>query len=189
MTQLPLRALVIGCALCLACIAPKSSVSPAAAGKRSEGERFEVAVVPFGFASSGSPPPHDVAGIIRADLESLGRYALVPVAELPSRPTRLSEVVFTTWRTSQVDYLVVGLVAGVHDGGHEVEFRLIDPHEETTLVGYLVPSAPDALEQTAHRIADLIASRIAASPSVAREHGSRHASARPDLRSPGPHEP
>ena len=65
-------------------------------------------------------------------------------------------------------YLVVGLVASVHDGGHEVEFRLIDPDEETTLVGYTMPSAPDALPETAHRIADLIMMQLdAGTPVVA----------------------
>lgn len=153
--HLGLRTLLVSCALSLACTTPTGS-TPAAKPAATGGDTISIAVVPFGLAGGSAPPPQDVAEIIRGDLESVGRYAMMPVAELPAHPTRLSEVEFETWRGSQADYLVVGLVAGVHDGGHEVEFRLIDPREETTLVGYLMASAPDALPETAHRIADLI---------------------------------
>jgi Tol biopolymer transport system component len=121
---------------------------------------IEVAVVPFGLAAGTSPPPYDVAKIIRADLETRGNLATVATADLPARPTRLREVDFATWRSSKADYLVVGLVAGAHDGGHEVEFRLLDPHKETTVVGYMMPSAPDALALTSHQIADLILEKL-----------------------------
>jgi Tol biopolymer transport system component len=159
MTQLELRALVIFCALCLACTTPFDSTHAArdvAAGD----DTISIAVVPFGLASGSPPPPCDVAEIIRDELGSVDRIATVAVSELPGHPTRLAEVDFETWRGSKADLLVVGLVAGVHDGGHEVEFRLIDPHTEATLVGYLMPSAPDALAETAHSIADLIMLRI-----------------------------
>ncbi len=185
-TYLDLRTFVIFCALCLGCATPSGpDPAPSVAGAASD--PISIAVVPFGLAAGSPPPPYDVAEIIRGDLESLGRHATVPVDELPARPTRLGEVEFETWRGSQADYLVVGLVAGVHDGGHEVEFRLIDPREETTVVGYLMPSAPDALAETAHRIADLILERLDASASVARtasEIGST-TSARSDRLSDG----
>jgi Tol biopolymer transport system component len=165
--HLDLRIFVIFCLFCLACTTPSgpdSATSDAVSGDDS----ISIAVVPFGLASGSPIPPYDVAEIIRGDLESIGRHATVAVAELPDLPTRLGEVEFETWRTSEADYLVVGLVASVHDGGHEVEFRLIDPREETTLVGYLMPSAPDALDATAHQIADLILERLDESVPIAR---------------------
>lgn len=167
MTHLDLRIFVSFCLLGLACTTPSgpdSAKSDAVSGD----ESISIAVVPFGLASGSPIPPHDVAEIIRGDLESIGRHATVSVAELPDRPTRLGEVEFETWRASEADYLVVGLVAAVHDGGHEVEFRLIDPREETTLVGYLMPSAPDELDATAHRIAELILERLDESVPVER---------------------
>ena len=166
-----LRTLLVFCALGLACTTP-SGPTPAEKDAAIEADTISIAVVPFGLAAGSAPPPQDVAAIIRGELESVGRYATVSVAELPARPSRLSQVEFETWRDSEADYLVIGLVAGVHDGGHEVEFRLIDPREETTLVGYLMPSAPDALPETAHRIADLILERIDSSTPVARAASS-----------------
>jgi len=152
-------------ALCLACTTPPLASMPAASRAKAGDLPISIAVVPFGLAAGTAPPPCDVAEIIRGDLEAVGPIEILPIAELPAHPTRLSQVEFATWRSFGVDYLVVGLVAGVHDGGHEVEFRLIDPRDESTLVGYLMPSAPDALQDTAHRIADLIKKRIEA-PSI-----------------------
>jgi len=151
--------------LCLLLVACGTRSGPSSDGAVALAERDDrggipIAVVPFGLAAGSTPATLDVAAIIRADLVATGRYAPLPVDELPAHPDRLSEVTFETWQRSRARYLVVGLVASVHDGGHEVEFRLIDPHDESTLVGFLMPSAPDALEATAHRIADLIEQRI-----------------------------
>lgn len=153
------RALLLLCTLTLACgTAREDSFGPFRIG---DGERpVSIAVVPFGLAAGTPPPPLDVAEVIRAELAASGRYATVPVAEMPDHPTRLAEIRFEKWRQSKADYLVVGLVAGVHDGGHEVEFRLVDPREEKTLVGFLVASAPDDLDGTARRIAEMILQRI-----------------------------
>jgi TolB protein len=168
-TILDSRFFFVLCALLVACgthSGPSARVAADHAERGGPGG-IPIAVVPFGLAAGSTPATADVAAIIRADLVATGRYAPLPVDELPAHPDRLSEVAFETWRRSKARYLVVGLVASVHDGGHEVEFRLIDPREEKTLVGFLVPSAPDALEETAHRIANLIEERIGERPSQA----------------------
>lgn len=167
MTHFDPRTLLLLCVLGLACATP-SGRDPAQSDAVEGADSLSIAVVPFGIASGTPTPPFDVGQIIRADLESVGHLSTVPVETLPARPTRLGEVDFETWRATEADYLVVGLVAGVHDEGHEVEFRLIDPRKETTLVGYLMPSAPDALSVTAHQIAKLILERIDAIAPVAR---------------------
>ncbi len=168
MKNFDLRTLLIFCVLCVACATPSGLDAAPSDEAAAEGDSISIAVVPFGIASGTPTPLYDVAEIIRGDLESIGHHATVPVVDLPARPTRLGEVEFETWRASKADYLVVGLVAGVHDEGHEVEFRLIDPREETTLVGYLMPSAPDELDATAHQIADLILERLDERAPVAR---------------------
>jgi len=138
----------------------RSTAAPADTTPRS----ITVAVVPFGLASGTAPPPVDVADVIRRDLSSAD-VRPTDAADLPERPSRLSEIHFERWEAFPADYLVVGLVAGVHDGGHEVEFRLIDPRagarERATLLGLVVASGPDALEATAHRVAAMIEERLA----------------------------
>ncbi len=79
---------------------------------------------------------------------------------MPSQPTRMGEIRFEDWRRARIDYLVVGLVATVHDGGYEVEFRLVDTDEQASVVGFQVPSGPGELRLTARRIAKIIDQRL-----------------------------
>lgn len=150
------------CALSLACGTIGGAPSETS-GSVGDERAISIAVVPFGLAAGSAPPPIDVAEAIRANLASAD-FATLSLADLPDQPTRLSEIRFETWRQSKADFLVVGLVASAHDGGHEVEFRLVDPREETTLVGFLVQSAPEELPKTADRIAEMIARRLSANP-------------------------
>ena len=156
-----LLALLLGCLRTTASPGVASPAPPA---------RPAVAVVTFGLAAGTPPPPVDVADVIRNDLVATDRASIVPESDLPEWPVRLSEVRFERWRESPVDYLVIGLIASVHDGGHEVEFRLVDPHvepaERATLVGFIVASPPDGLEATAHRIATMIVERLEAGRSI-----------------------
>jgi TolB protein len=117
-------------------------------------------VIPFPLASGTPTPAVDVAEIIRGDLGSTGRFATIPLPSLPAQPTSLADVDFAQWRRAEVDFLVVGLVAIVHDGGHEVEFRLVDTLEERSVVGFVIPSAPDQLVGTAQKIARIIDDRL-----------------------------
>jgi Tol biopolymer transport system component len=178
---------VILCALSMLAMACSTAPSRPATSLSSASQAdstIKIAVIPFGLAAGTSPPPYDVAEIIRTDLETRSDLTTIAVADLPARPTRLREVDFASWRNSEAKYLVVGLVAGAHDGGHEVEFRLLDPSKETTVVGYMMPSAPDALAVTAHQIADLILEKLnrrdtTDTPPLARVPSSTHAERSP----------
>jgi Tol biopolymer transport system component len=148
---LPLCRLAALCALVLAC---RTHGVPAHEAP------IPIAVVPFAVAGGGSPPPIDVAAAIAADLASSSRFEAMAVADMPSRPADMAGVDFEAWRRAKVDYLVIGLVARVHDGGHEVEFRLVDVQQETALVAFQVPSAPDQLRSTARQIAAIVHRRL-----------------------------
>lgn len=145
------------CALALAC-------QPRAEAGRDGGSPIPIAVVPFGVAPGSPPPPIDVAAVIRAELVASGRFAPLAEDALPAHPTRLSAIRFDEWRRAETDYVVVGLVAQVHDGGHEVEFRVVDARRELPLVGYQVPSGLDELAPTAQRIAAIIEERLTVAP-------------------------
>jgi TolB protein len=147
-----LARLVVFCALGWAC-------------GSADGDRIAVAVVPFRVG--GTTPPVDVADVIRADLASRGGFAPLAPEDLPARPAQLAEVRFEDWRDADADYLVIGHVGRVHDGGHEVEFRLLDVRAQTSLVAYMLPSAPDQLEHTARAIAQLIGQQLSSRPAPA----------------------
>ena len=149
-------ALALICLAALVASAPESA-PPGAAG-------IPIAVVPFGVLHGGAEPSVDVAEAIGADLAATGRFAVVSASDLPAQPQALSEIHFDEWRGAGIDYLVAGIVVVVHDGGHEVEFRLVDTREEAPILGFQMASAPDALRQTATRIAKRIEERLAGGP-------------------------
>ena len=123
-------------------------------------DHIAIAVLPFGVSHGGKAPPVDVASVIRADLAWGDRFTQLDLADLPSRPTHLSDVHFEDWEQIPVDYLVIGRVARSHGGGHEVKFRLLDVHTQQALDVMTVPSAPHSLGYTAHEIARQIEERL-----------------------------
>lgn len=121
---------------------------------------ISIAVVPFALMPGTPGTPIDVAETIRTDLAASGRFAPTPVASMPARPSDPADIRFDDWRHLAVDYLVVGRVGLAHDGGHELEFQVVDARSEQTVFGFGVPSAPDALPLTASEIAALVNRRI-----------------------------
>lgn len=67
-----------------------------------------------------------------------------------------------------MDFVVVGLVAIVHDDGHEIEFRLVDTRAQKPVVEFVVPSAPGGLRDTAQKIAGIIDRRLTTSTQATR---------------------
>lgn len=145
--------LLIACAAILGCRAPGGS-------RDGDARLISVAVVPFAVLPGSPPPPIDVADAIRTDLASSGRFAPTDVASMPSRPSDPAGIRFAEWRQLAVDYVIVGRIAMVHDGGHELEFQVVDARTETTMFGFQVPSAPDELPLTAREVAELVERRI-----------------------------
>ncbi len=119
-----------------------------------------IAVVPFALMPGTPTPPIDVAAAIRTDLAASGRFAPADASTLPARPSDPKDIRFGDWRDLAIDYVVVGRVGMVHDGGHDLEFQVVDMRTETTLFGFQVPSAPDQLSLTAREIAALVRERI-----------------------------
>lgn len=125
----------VACAIALACRSPAERPADGA---------ISIAVEPFAVAAGSPAPAIDVAEIIRARLASSRRFSVAD------------------GRRVEPDYRVIGRVAMVHDGGHEIEFHLIETRGRSALIEFLVPSAPDALERTALEIAAMIDRRLAA---------------------------
>lgn len=152
MKTLPLSLLVFASAFVLACRTPLGPLADAAP--------ISVAVVPFGVAFGSPPPPFDVARAIAADLAISERYAAVAVTGEAPEPRAWTAIDADSWRRAGADYVVVGIVGMVHDGGHELEFLVVDTRTGFSVVGYQVPSAPDQLATAVRRIADVVHQRL-----------------------------
>lgn len=118
-----------------------------------------IAIVPFAYEGEG-PAPLDVAELLAGDLARSGRFAPMPFADLPSRPSVFEEVLFRDWRLLGMENLVIGRLRTTGPGQHEIEFRLIDVFRGRQIVGYKVPASDATLRFAAHQIADIIYEKL-----------------------------
>ena len=113
-----------------------------------------VAIVPFGQpALSGN----DIARIVSADLESSGRFSLLPQARMPEQPVPPGALNFPAWQSIGQQHVVIG--RAVQDAGtaaYEAEFALFDALQGTRLLTDRTHFKASETRHTAHKIADLI---------------------------------
>ena len=114
-----------------------------------------IAIVPFDWQADGSPP-ENVSAIVASDLGRSGRFAPLPVADLPARPAALSDVNFKDWRLLGIDNLVIGQVKQIDADNFAVEFRVVDVVTAKQLAGFRIPTSAENLRLTAHHVSDLI---------------------------------
>ncbi|MGC9455881.1 MAG: Tol-Pal system beta propeller repeat protein TolB [Halothiobacillaceae bacterium] len=113
-----------------------------------------IAVVPF-----DGDLPVDVASIVSADLARSGRFAPMPVADMPERPSTLSDATLSLWRGAEMEYLVVGraMPAG---SDWRIEFYLVDVGSGDDLIAHAITARDSDLRAAAHRIADLVFEKV-----------------------------
>jgi TolB protein len=124
-----------------------------------------IAIVPFAWQGSG-PAPFDLTSVIIADLGNSGRFSPLPERDLVSRPTQPAQVNFATWRSLEVDALLIGQVNTDATAGYSIVFQLFDVPRGEQLLAFRVTSSADDLRATAHRIADMIFEEITGIPGV-----------------------
>jgi len=117
-----------------------------------------IAIAPFTWSGT-TPLPEDIAAIVSADLHRSGRFAPLERDALPQQPKEAKDVQFQLWRAKKIENLVIGKV--ISDGKqYQVQFQLFDALRGTQLIGYNIPTPPNQLRRTAHRISDLIYEKI-----------------------------
>ncbi len=114
-----------------------------------------IAIVPFDWQADVSPTI-DVSSVVVADLRSSGRFAPMPVADLPSRPASFTDINFKDWRLLGMDNLVIGQIKQTAADRFAIEFRVIDAISGKQLAGFRIPTSSKNLRLTAHHISDLI---------------------------------
>lgn len=153
------------------------AMSPASAELRIEitesagvQDKVPVAVVPFAAEVAGLQV--DVAKIIEEDLLRSGRFDIVPRNLLPSNPASSTEVTFSDWRSTNIEYLVIGRIAGGIGGRLEVDFELVDIVKQSRLLAYPANEQGQVdyccryqigqrqLRRTAHTISNLVYEQV-----------------------------
>jgi TolB protein len=151
------RATVFGLVLALLVPAQAHAVLTIRITQGAEGAQ-PIAIVPFGAGTA--TPPLDVAAVVAEDLARTGRFAPVPVADLPGRPQDGTQIDFRDWRRLGSENLVVGRVGLESAGQYGVQFQLFDVFKGQQLAGYAFSAREATLRRVAHKIADIIYERL-----------------------------
>jgi TolB protein len=118
-----------------------------------------VAIVPFGWESTGAAP-HDIAATVVADLERSGRFRALPRGTMIDFPQTAAQVDAADWRLLKVDYVVVGRLLPREGGRFDVQYELVNVLTGQRLLGQSLPADGTALKRAAHRVADAVFERI-----------------------------
>jgi len=114
-----------------------------------------IAVVPFAWEGSGERPA-DLAGVIEEDLARSGQFAPMERRNMVARPSSADAVDFASWRTLEVDHLVVGRIAPADGGEYRVRFQLLDVGRQRQVTGYNYQASADTLRGLGHSISDVV---------------------------------
>lgn len=119
-----------------------------------------VAVVPFAYQGSGSPPDTDIGDVIRADLARSGKFRTLAKGDIIEFPTRGSEVKFPTWKLLKQDYLVIGRVSDGPDGTVRAEYEAFLVGSGQSIVSGAISGQRSAMRDIAHQVADIVYEKV-----------------------------
>lgn len=117
-------------------------------------DAIPIAVVPFGWDGSKALP-EDIAQIVASDLTRSGLFEPLLREELVGNPVSGDVPNYSAWRSSGVEFLVIGSVLK-QGSGYKVNYELIDPIDQKVLAGYTLTVTNQTLRTVAHQIADEI---------------------------------
>ena len=119
-----------------------------------------IALVPFGWASSETEAPLDIASVITADLSRVGRFVLLPDEDRLIDPTRPSEVNLRNWRALGQEALVIGRLELSGVDQYTIHFQLFDVFKGDILANETIRSNGVSLRHAAHKISDIIYQKL-----------------------------
>ncbi|MET0984001.1 MAG: Tol-Pal system beta propeller repeat protein TolB [Steroidobacteraceae bacterium] len=147
----------------LACCATQAHAQLTIEITRGQENAVPVAIVPFGWTATGTPPG-DVAQIVANDLRSSGRFDPIDNKDMIDRPTSGDQIRFNDWRLLKTDFIAVGQVSPEGADRYNVQFELYNVLTGQRLLGQRMSSTNTTLRATAHRIADMIFEQLTGIP-------------------------
>jgi TolB protein len=121
---------------------------------KSAEDAVPVAIVPFGWESTGAAP-FDVADVVAADLRRSGRFAPMDRKQMIDRPTQGDQIRFQDWRYLKTDFIAVGKL--MPEGtGFASTFELYNVLTGQRLAGQRLTANANSMRALAHRISDII---------------------------------
>lgn len=122
---------------------------------RGQENAIPIAVVPFGWESTGAAP-FDVAEVVAADLQRSGRFAPLERKDMIDRPSAGEQIRFQDWRYLKSDFIAVGKL--IPEGGDRfaAQFELYNVLTGQRLTGQRLTAGAGGLRALSHRVADII---------------------------------
>jgi TolB protein len=160
-----IRSLLAACAVALAFIAAPANAQLHVDIEEGHLNPMPVAVPDFiGANPNAAAVGRDVAGVIRADLESSGLFrTIAPQAFIERISSMDVPPRFADWRIIDTQALAIGQVSALPDGRVRIEFRLWDVFGEQEVLGpdgrpmgFQYATTPDNWRRIAHKISDRI---------------------------------
>ncbi len=111
-----------------------------------------IAIVPFGWKGSGSPP-EDIAAIVSADLQRSGNFSPFNRGDLIEQLVSGDKPRYGNWRIAGAEFLLIGAVSN-SGNNYAVEFQLFDISQQKLLTGFNFQVTDQTLRNAAHQIAD-----------------------------------
>jgi TolB protein len=148
----------------LAAFVSSSATTPAKAALQIRIDQGVTEPIPIAipeFIGSNGSNGHDIAQVVRADLERSGLFKPLDPASYVEKITDINVPPrFGDWRTIQAQGLVTGQATMQTDGRLRVDFRLWDIFGESQMVGLQYATTPENWRRIAHLVSDAIYERI-----------------------------
>jgi TolB protein len=117
-----------------------------------------VAVPPM--VMSGNQLVEDISAIVESDLQRSGLFNTIPRENMLAFPSHPEDVYFRDWRLLGSEYLIVGSLSAVEEGGVELSFSLLDVNAQKTVFKHSVKGSKNQLRDLAHLASDKIYEEI-----------------------------
>lgn len=122
---------------------------------RGQENAVPIAVVPFGWESTGAAP-FDVAEVVAADLQRSGRFAPLDRKDMIDRPSAGDQIRFQDWRYLKSDFIAVGKLIPEGADRFAAQFELYNVLTGQRLTGQRLTAGAGGMRALSHRIADII---------------------------------
>jgi TolB protein len=153
----------VTCCLVLALVAASARAQLVIEISRGRENAVPIAVVPFGWESTGAAP-FDVAQVVAADLHRSGRFAPLDRKDMIDRPTSGDQIRFQDWRYLKSDFIVVGKLVPEGADRFTANFELYGVAKGDRLASERVSASSTSMRAMAHRIADIIYEKLTGRP-------------------------
>ncbi len=148
-----IRCMLLLCALCAGPVHAQLTIEIT----QGRDNPTSIAVVPFAWSGWGTAP-EDAAGVISDNLERSGLFAPVKRSNMLSLPTREADVFYRDWRATDVEYLLIGRVAG--GSTMTLEYELFDVFRQQKVLTSRQTGPVEELRMLAHRASDEIYEKL-----------------------------